>query len=79
MCIITAGTLGWLYNFSLLVSFPFPLSCNFHLTVLVLCTMRIYALYNKNNYVLLALTTLAVSSVVVGFVRTFPGHHATLR
>ena len=34
--------------------------------------MRVYALYNKNNYILLALAALAVASVVVGFVRTFP-------
>jgi hypothetical protein len=40
--------------------------------------MRAYALYNKNNYVLLVLTALAVLSVVVGFVRTFPARHLTL-
>ena len=34
--------------------------------------MRVYALYSKNNYILLALTALALLSVVVGFVGTFP-------
>ncbi|KAN0136075.1 hypothetical protein V8E53_005935 [Lactarius tabidus] len=38
------------------------------LLVAVLSTMRVYALYNKNNLVLLVLTALAVSSVVVGFI-----------
>ena len=34
--------------------------------------MRVYALYSKNNYILLALTALALLSVVVGFVGAFP-------
>ena len=33
--------------------------------------MRVYALYSKNNYILLALTALAFLSVVVGFVKGF--------
>ena len=33
--------------------------------------MRVYALYSKNNYILLALTALALLSVVVGFVKGF--------
>lgn len=41
--------------------------------VLVLCATRVYALYNKNNCILLALLALAVASVIVGFVRTCPG------
>jgi hypothetical protein len=40
--------------------------------------MRAYALYNKNNLVLLVLTAVAVSSVAVGFVGTFHWRRLTL-
>ncbi|KAH9005490.1 hypothetical protein EDB86DRAFT_1449609 [Lactarius hatsudake] len=36
--------------------------------VAVLCSMRVYALYNKNNRILLALAALAGASIIVGFI-----------
>ncbi|KAI9443985.1 hypothetical protein H4582DRAFT_2125947 [Lactarius indigo] len=38
------------------------------LLVAVLCSMRIYALYNKNNRILLALAALIGASIIVGFI-----------
>ncbi|KAI9437696.1 hypothetical protein H4582DRAFT_2077286 [Lactarius indigo] len=38
------------------------------LLVSALCSMRVYALYNKNNRILLALATLAGASIIVGFI-----------
>ncbi|KAH9059741.1 hypothetical protein EDB87DRAFT_735933 [Lactarius vividus] len=38
------------------------------LLVAVLCSMRVYALYNKNNRILLSLVALAGASIIVGFV-----------
>ncbi|KAI9455170.1 hypothetical protein BJY52DRAFT_1188534 [Lactarius psammicola] len=38
------------------------------LLVAVLCSMRVYALYNKNNWILLALAVLAVASIIIGFI-----------
>ncbi|KAH9039463.1 hypothetical protein EDB83DRAFT_2677732 [Lactarius deliciosus] len=36
--------------------------------VAVLCSMRVYALYSRNNRILLALATLAGASIIVGFI-----------
>ncbi|KAI9443987.1 hypothetical protein H4582DRAFT_2095344 [Lactarius indigo] len=44
------------------------LSMVLQLLVAVLCSMRVYALYNKNNRILSALATLAGASIVVGFI-----------
>ncbi|KAH9031735.1 hypothetical protein EDB84DRAFT_166388 [Lactarius hengduanensis] len=38
------------------------------LLVAVLCSMRVYALYNKNNCILLVLAALAGASIIVGFI-----------
>jgi len=38
------------------------------LLVAVLCALRVYALYSKNNCILLALVALAVASIIVGFI-----------
>ncbi|KAH9005489.1 hypothetical protein EDB86DRAFT_3071247 [Lactarius hatsudake] len=38
------------------------------LLVAVLCSMRVYALYNKNNRILLVLVALAGASIIVGFI-----------
>ncbi|KAH9023394.1 hypothetical protein EDB85DRAFT_2277903 [Lactarius pseudohatsudake] len=38
------------------------------LLVAALCSMRVYALYNKNNHILLALAALAGASIIVGFI-----------
>ncbi|KAF8256888.1 hypothetical protein EI94DRAFT_1762127 [Lactarius quietus] len=48
-----SGYFGWPSNFLLLV---------------MLCTMRVYALYNKNNFILLVLAAIAVASLTVGFI-----------
>lgn len=37
------------------------------LLVAALCSLRVYALYNKNNCILLALVALAVASIITGF------------
>ena len=39
------------------------------LRVLVLCAIRVYALYNKNYYVLVGLFALILATIVVGIVR----------
>jgi hypothetical protein len=47
----------------------FLVTSGLQLTNLVLCTMRVFALYNKNYYLLGVLATLIGVSVIIGTVR----------
>ncbi|KAH8985311.1 hypothetical protein EDB92DRAFT_1818741 [Lactarius akahatsu] len=46
----------------------FGMALQLLVAVIALCSMRIYALYNKNNHILLALAALAGASIIVGFI-----------